>query len=90
MIPNKTEVLNLKTRKTQVPMEYLSQRKKRKRKSATANTHSLRKRVAHAHTMNKQTPSHNGNPIVKPSFSATRAVTTTLCDCTEKCKRLAF
>jgi hypothetical protein len=25
MIPNKTEVLNLKTRKTQVPMEYLTQ-----------------------------------------------------------------
>jgi len=24
MIPNKTEVLNLKTRKTQVPMGYLS------------------------------------------------------------------
>jgi hypothetical protein len=24
MIPNKTEVLNLKTRKTQVPMRYLS------------------------------------------------------------------
>jgi hypothetical protein len=24
MIPNKTEVLNLKTHKTQVPMEYLS------------------------------------------------------------------
>jgi hypothetical protein len=24
MIPNKTEVLNLKTRKTQVPMRYLT------------------------------------------------------------------
>jgi hypothetical protein len=30
MIPNKTEVLNLKTRKTQVPMGYLSQKKKDK------------------------------------------------------------
>jgi hypothetical protein len=28
MIPNKTEVLNLKTRKTQVPMGYLSKKKK--------------------------------------------------------------
>jgi hypothetical protein len=28
MIPNKTEVLNLKTRKTQVPMRYLSLKKK--------------------------------------------------------------
>jgi len=28
MIPNKTEVLNLKTRKTQVPIGYLSQKKK--------------------------------------------------------------
>jgi hypothetical protein len=26
MIPNKTEVLNLKTRKTQVPMGYLTQK----------------------------------------------------------------
>jgi hypothetical protein len=28
MIPNKTEVLNLKTRKTQVPMGYLSLKNK--------------------------------------------------------------
>jgi hypothetical protein len=34
MIPNKTEVLNLKTRKTQVPMGYLSQKKKKNPKES--------------------------------------------------------